>query len=133
LLRDALGDRVLNPEAARRQLPMLRSECRDEPRPCPYISCSWHLFLDVTETGGIKLNFPDLLDDDGGIDFHRMPRTCAMDVVDEGGASLEQVGAYVNLTRERVRQVEEQNHALLEGPLRPFVEGERRTKSKRLR
>jgi len=32
--------------------------------------------------------------------------SCALDVADRGGATLEEVGALINVTRERVRQIE---------------------------
>jgi len=35
-----------------------------------------------------------------------MPATCALDVADRGGITLEEVGEILNLTRERIRQVE---------------------------
>ena len=41
--------------------PKARAECAEGPRPCPYVSCKHHLFIDVSpRTGAIKLNFPDL-------------------------------------------------------------------------
>src|ERR1700712_3156790 len=41
--------------------PATRAECAEGPRPCPYVSCKHHLFIDVSpRTGAIKLNFPDL-------------------------------------------------------------------------
>src|SRR5688572_696068 len=41
--------------------PATRGECKEEARPCPWVSCKYHLYLDVNpETGSIKLNFPDL-------------------------------------------------------------------------
>jgi hypothetical protein len=56
--------------------------------------------LDVSaRTGAIKLNFPDL-------DVWEMSETCALDIADRGGTTLEEVGAIMNLTRERIRQVE---------------------------
>lgn len=80
--------------------PATRSECVDGPRPCPYVSCQHHLFLDVSsKTGAIKLNFPDL-------EVWEMTESCALDVADKGGTTLEDVGAIMNLTRERIRQVE---------------------------
>ncbi len=69
-------------------------------RPCPFVSCKHHLYLDVSaRTGAIKLNFPDL-------EVWEMTETCALDVADRGGTTLEEVGAIMNLTRERIRQVE---------------------------
>jgi hypothetical protein len=80
--------------------PFTREECRAMPRPCPFVSCSHHLYLDVNqETGAIKLNFPHL-------EVWEMPETCSLDVADKGGITLEEVGAILNLTRERIRQVE---------------------------
>jgi hypothetical protein len=80
--------------------PMSRAECKDAPRPCPWVSCKHHLYLDVNpETGSIKLNFPDL-------EVWEMKETCALDVADRNGITLEEVGDIMNLTRERIRQVE---------------------------
>lgn len=80
--------------------PRTRAECSEGLRPCPYVSCKHHLFLDVSaRTGAIKLNFPDL-------EVWDMNETCALDVADRGGTTLEDVGAIMNLTRERIRQVE---------------------------
>jgi hypothetical protein len=80
--------------------PQTRSECLDGIRPCPYVSCKHHLYLDVSaRTGAIKLNFPDL-------EVWDMTETCALDIADRGGTTLEEVGAIMNLTRERIRQVE---------------------------
>lgn len=80
--------------------PTTRSECASGPRPCPFISCKYHLYLDVSpRTGSIKLNFPDL-------DVWDLPVSCALDVADAGGSTLEDVGAIMNLTRERIRQLE---------------------------
>ena len=92
--------RMLYPEVDDIERPRVRSECSDAPRPCPYVSCKHHLFLDVSaRTGAIKLNFPDL-------EVWEMTETCALDVADRGGTTLEEVGAIMNLTRERIRQVE---------------------------
>jgi hypothetical protein len=80
--------------------PRLRSECQNMPRPCPFVSCGHHLYLDVNpQSGAIKLNFPHL-------EVWEMAETCALDVADRGGITLEEVGAILNLTRERIRQVE---------------------------
>jgi hypothetical protein len=80
--------------------PQSRAECADGPRPCMFISCKHHLYLDVNPTtGSIKLNFPDK-------EVWELEETCALDVADRGGITLEEVGTIMNLTRERIRQVE---------------------------
>jgi hypothetical protein len=88
--------------------PRTRTECVDGPRPCPFISCKHHLYIDVSpRTGAIKLNFPDL-------EVWELSESCALDVADRGGTTLEDVGAIMNLTRERIRQVEVKALAKLE-------------------
>lgn len=88
--------------------PKTRAECRDMDRPCPFVSCKYHLYIDVHPVrGSIKLNFPD-------VEVWEMTETCALDVADRGGITLEEVGDIMNLTRERVRQVETAGLAKLE-------------------
>lgn len=80
--------------------PTMRSQCVNMPRPCLYVSCRHHLYLDVNEeTGSIKFNFPDK-------EVWELEETCALDVADRGGITLEEVGSIMNLTRERIRQLE---------------------------
>lgn len=80
--------------------PQKRSDCAGGVRPCPFVSCRYHLYLDVNPaTGSIKINFPDL-------EVWEMPHTCSLDIAEQGGITLEDVGAIMNLTRERIRQVE---------------------------
>lgn len=80
--------------------PKTRSECVDMERPCPFVSCKYHLYIDVHPVrGSIKVNFTD-------VDVWEMTETCALDIADRGGITLEEVGEIMNLTRERVRQVE---------------------------
>jgi hypothetical protein len=99
--------RLLYPETEYYK-PRTRGECAEGPRPCPYISCKHHLYVDVSpRTGAIKLNFPDL-------EVWEMGESCALDVADRGGTTLEDVGAIMNLTRERIRQVEVKALAKLE-------------------
>ncbi len=80
--------------------PRTRADCVNGPRPCFFVSCKHHLYLDVNPTSGsVKLNFPDK-------EIWELEHTCALDVAEQGGITLEEVGDIMNLTRERVRQVE---------------------------
>lgn len=100
--------RLLYPDVDEVQKPRTRAECANGERPCPFVSCKHHLYLDVSaRTGAIKLNFPDL-------EVWEMTETCALDVADRGGTTLEEVGAIMNLTRERIRQVEVKGLAKLQ-------------------
>lgn len=112
MLQERRAFQVLYPDDGKRRLPMTRGECVDGPRPCPLVSCKWHLYLDVQRrTGSIKFNFPDL-------DPHQLVYSCALDLADRGGLVLEDVAAVMNMTRERVRQIELIAQERLEGALR---------------
>lgn len=100
--------------------PLSRSACRDAKRPCLYVSCRYHLYLDVNPTtGSIKINFPDR-------EVWDLAETCALDVAERGGVTLEEVGEIMNLTRERIRQVEVSGLEKLrdgEADLETFLDG----------
>ncbi len=102
----AIATEVGISESDRDGRPRVRGDCAGGERPCPWVSCKWHLYLDVgKEVAGpkagrsIKLNFPDL-------EVDQVPETCALDVADRGGMKFEDVGERMNMTRERVRQIE---------------------------
>jgi hypothetical protein len=103
--------------------PRTRGDCAAVARPCPWISCRHNLFLDVDpRNGSIKYNWPDREPDEVEPD-----RSCALDVADLGGGTLEDIAVLTNVTRERIRQV--QSKALSHvrrrgGVLSDFVEGD---------
>lgn len=91
--------------------PLTRADCLpggcNEHRPCVFVSCKHNLYLDVNEhTGSIKLNTPDL-------EPGEVYESCELDIADRGGLTLEEVGEVMNLTRERVRQLETRGMAKL--------------------
>lgn len=84
--------------------PKTRGDCLpggcNEARPCPWVACRYNLFLSVNErSGSITYNFPDH-------ELDEIPDTCVLDVADQGGLTLEEVGERINRTRELVRQKE---------------------------
>ncbi|RMG97291.1 MAG: DNA-binding protein [Deltaproteobacteria bacterium] len=88
--------------------PKTRGDCANVARPCPYVSCKYHLYMDVHPTkGSIKINFPDK-------EVWELEHSCALDVADTGGITLEEVGEILNLTRERIRQLEAEGLRKLE-------------------
>ena len=78
--------------------PRLRSECEGGFRPCPFVSCRYHLYLDITRTGSIQFNFNE--------EPWEIEPSCALDVADEGGHHLEEIGGILHVCRERIRQIE---------------------------
>lgn len=81
------------------QRPATRGDCAEGLRPCPFISCKYHLFLDVGISGSVKLNFSDS-------DLSTLTETCSLDVADRGETTLDIIGGLMNVTRERARQIE---------------------------
>ena len=79
--------------------PKTRGDCFGGPRPCPFVGCRYHTYLDATPIGSLVINRPD-------VDVAEMKASCALDIADDGPKTLEQVGAVMNVTRERMRQLE---------------------------
>ena len=98
------------------QRPSTRGDClpggSNQERPCPFVSCKWHLAIDVGRKGSLKLNFPDR-------ELHELQATCALDLADKGPVVLEKLGPILNMTRERVRQIE--SVALRKLPRQPWM------------
>lgn len=89
--------------------PKTRGECHpmrgvDENgdlNPCPWVSCKYHLAFEINPlNGSIKANFPDL-------EPGELPHSCALDAADISGLTLEEVAVLTNLTKERVRQIQD--------------------------
>jgi transcriptional regulator with XRE-family HTH domain len=100
-------------------------------RPCPFVTCKYHLYVDINKTtGGMKINFPGIevegmasmsvreifkLEEDFPEEFLRMQAetpyalcpSCVLDIADYGDVTLERAGVFLNVTRERIRQIED--------------------------
>lgn len=79
------------PENIRR--PTCRSECVQGPRPCPWVSCRYHLFLDVTEHGSLRMPHGKTADD-----LLAMQQTCSLDVADDGGLPVREISDLFKLS-----------------------------------
>jgi hypothetical protein len=77
-------------------------------RPCGYLRCKHNLLVDVDgRTGSYKVTWPHLAVGAYGDEYGAYPQhTCALRVAEQGGMTLEEIGQVMNLTRERVRQIE---------------------------
>ncbi len=92
---DELLDLAIEPR------PPTRGECKDLPRPCPYVSCKHHLLIEVNPiTGSVQFPF-------GALGIDEIPNTCSLDVAEQDGPlTLEEVGRLTSRTKERIRQLE---------------------------
>lgn len=89
--------------------PKTRGDCVGLPRPCPYYGCRYHLGLDVTHAGSVRMPFGEAL--------HAMTETCALDVADRGPHNLDKLGIILSYNKERVRQVIVEALAVLKNTL----------------
>lgn len=85
--------------ATARERPRTRGDCVGGPRPCPWVGCRYHLGIEVQRRGSLMIVWPDR-------EVWELLQTCVLDVADAGGLTLEECGELLNLTRERVRQVQ---------------------------
>ena len=86
--------------------PRSRADCKSGPRPCPYAGCRHHLAYEALPSGSILEVF-------AGVEIWDMRHTCSLDIADDGTHTLDDVGEIFGVTRERVRQIEEQALAKL--------------------
>lgn len=81
--------------------PQKRADCASVPRPCPYVGCRHNLYLDVVpHARGPRL----FINFDG--EPHEMRESCALDVAERGGLTLEETSEAMNLTKDRVFHIE---------------------------
>ena len=73
--------------------PHTRGDCADGPRPCPWISCRYHLG-NLESYGKLTLRRAN------------MSETCALDVADGGAHGLRETGRLMGLSRQTVLDIE---------------------------
>jgi hypothetical protein len=78
--------------------PTTRGDCVDGPRPCPYVGCKHHLYLDVLKSGNLSYNFPDK-------EPHELEHSCALDVAEGGKRSTRNVGKILNISHGAVQLI----------------------------
>ena len=85
--------------------PRTRADCEDGQRPCPYAGCRYHLGFEVRASGSLVEVF-------GDTEVWDMSHTCALDEA-KVPRTLDEIGAMLGMTRERIRQIEEEALAKL--------------------
>jgi hypothetical protein len=83
----------LTPEEEK-QRPKKRADCENGQRPCPWLTCCYHLALCIDEHGTLQINPKAFTGKD-----------CALDLAEEEH-SLEEVSGAFGLTKECIRQIE---------------------------
>lgn len=80
--------------------PASRGECMPLERPCPFVACRHHLFLEVKPCGSISFPFGKDLSA-----LETMPQTCALDAAEQGAWPIDDVAEALRLSRNGVRQL----------------------------
>lgn len=101
MVDDSGSDELSETERAEleRLRPKTRGDCIQGMRPCPWVSCRHHLLIDLTVRGKLTSNH-------GTDDPTTLAESCALDVADEGAASLDKIAAALGISRQRVNQLE---------------------------
>jgi hypothetical protein len=79
--------------------PKKRGECENGIRPCPFVSCRYHLGHEIV-AGMASASDDEIVDR-----VLAMENTCALDLADEGEQTVTKIGSVMGISRERGRQV----------------------------
>lgn len=80
--------------------PKTRGECEGGPRPCPFVGCRHHNYLEV-KGKLIRLNHPDKEPED--LD---PAASCSLDVADRGEHVMDDIAPVLGVSHEYIRQIE---------------------------
>lgn len=80
--------------------PKTRGDCVNEPRPCPYVGCVHHLYLEVSERGNIVFRYP-------GKEPEDLEHSCALDIADKGGLGQKALASKLGVSKQAVQQCED--------------------------
>lgn len=97
-LRRALG-LLAEAVVAEYDRPKRAAECKETARPCPWVSCEHHLYLSVTPMGAIRFHHPDR-------EPWELEETCALDVEERGGVTLEQAGSFAGMSVSGAKRIQ---------------------------
>lgn len=74
--------------------PKTRGDCVNGPRPCPWVGCKYHMWLEVGKGGHITYR-PGCDEDE----------SCVLDIADRGGEEGSTIARYMGISRSRADQI----------------------------
>jgi hypothetical protein len=77
--------------------PRIREDCGSE-RPCPFVSCRYHLKYDIDENGDLIDNFPH-------VPIEKMMHSCALDLADEKEFTPYQISRLTKIKVDEVLEI----------------------------
>jgi len=96
-IRQTMAQAALYPEP-QEPLPATRGDCADGPRPCPMVRCRYHLALEVSDAGTIRLRYP-------GREVWEMEHTCLLDLADQGPREIREIAQILGISEQSVGQI----------------------------
>lgn len=98
-----VGDAESLTDAERAELerirPRTRGDCACGIRPCPWVGCRYHLYVDAGKAAELKVNHAHL-------EPWELQELCALDVAGYGGLTEHEVGEILGVSGKRVGQIE---------------------------
>ena len=102
-----------------RTLPWSRGDCQGGARPCPCVTCRWHLLwvapgvLHPAARAAAPRPMSMWSADDAAAAISALPESCALDVADQGGAPAERIGELIGVSKQGALDAEERALGLL--------------------
>lgn len=81
--------------------PKTRGDCVNVQRPCPWVSCKYHLATNVKPNGTLEYVYHS-------VSITDITESCALDVAEQGGLSSYDVGKYLNLSGQQIKNIEKE-------------------------
>jgi hypothetical protein len=90
--------------------PKTREDCKNDVRPCPWVGCQFHLYLDVDDRNEIIFNHENTVFNDDDLenpDLRKMVHTCVLDIVDkiDDGLTFCEIAEYLGCTVKKVKEI----------------------------
>lgn len=76
--------------------PKTRGECKDGPRPCPWVSCRHNTYIEIGKNGQIEYTYKDAEGNPIPVEDLKVSN-CSLDYADNGGATLEEVAEVLGM------------------------------------
>lgn len=90
-------------DKADKNRPRTRCDCSKVTRPCPYVGCRYNMFLEINSMNG---NIRPVWGENSEPDEMSPEGSCVLDIIEKHRVlTLEGISVYMNITRERIRQI----------------------------
>lgn len=75
--------------------PLTRGDCARVERPCPWVSCRYHIGIDVNPQNGVVIEHAGW----------ENRYTCSLDLAEHGGLTAQEIAAVYEQSRQRIDEI----------------------------